>query len=92
MKPDMHSNTMLIILALLFGASKALGKLASGASVTGIITAFAGSAIIGTLITWAVVWGVLRLFEKQQSAIIVTNWVLVLGTAVSLIVTVCRIS
>ncbi len=92
MKPDMHSNIMLIILALFFGVSKALGKLVLGASSSEIMTSFAGSAIIGTLITWAVVWGVLRLFEKQQSAIIVTNWILVLGTAVSFIVTVCRIS
>lgn len=92
MKPDMHSHTMLIILALLFGTSKALGKLVSDDSATEIITAFAGSAIIGTLITLTVVWTAMRLFEKQQSAIFVTNWVLALGIAVSLIVTVAQIS
>ncbi len=92
MKPDMHSKITLVILALLFGSGKALGKLASGASSSEIITIFTGSAIIGTLITLTVVWTVMRLFEKQQSAIFVTNWILALGTAVSLIVTVARIS
>ena len=92
MKPDMHSKITLVILALLFGSSKALGKLTSGASSSEIMTIFTGSAIIGTLITLTVVWTVMRLFEKQQSAIFVTNGVLALGIAVSLIVTVARIS
>lgn len=92
MKPDMHSKITLVILALLFGSSKALGKLTSGASSSEIMTIFTGSAIIGTLITLTVVWTVMRLFEKQQSAIFVANGVLALGIAVSLIVTVARIS
>lgn len=92
MKPDMHSKITLVIIALLFGSSKSLGKLTSGASSSEIMTIFTGSAIIGTLITLTIVWTVMRLFEKQQSAIFVTNWVLALGIAVSLIVTVARIS
>lgn len=92
MKPDMHSKITLAILALLFGSSKALGKLASGASSSEIMTIFTGSAIIGTLITLTVVWTVMRLFEKQQSAIFVANWVLALGIAVSLMATIARIN
>jgi hypothetical protein len=92
MKPDMSSAVTLTILALLFGAGKALGKLVSGAGSSEILTTFSGSAVIGTLVTWAVVWGVLRLFEKQQSAITVTNWILALGIAVSLALTFVRMS
>lgn len=92
MKPDMSSAVTLTMLALLFGASKALGKLVSGAGSAEILTAFAGSAVIGTLVTWAVVWCVLRLFEKQQSAITVTNWILSLGIAVSLALIFIRMS
>lgn len=90
MKPDMSSAVTLILFALLFGAGKALGKLVSGAGSSEILTSFAGSAAIGTLITWAVVWAALRLFEKQQSAITVTNWILVSGILVSLMLTIIR--
>ncbi|MDM7851069.1 hypothetical protein [Pseudochrobactrum kiredjianiae] len=88
----MGSAATLFLFALLFGTSKALSKLIAGAESSEVLTSFAGSAVIGTLITWAVVWGVLRLFEKQQSAITITNWILALGIFVSLSLTIGRMS
>ena len=79
----MSSAATLIILALLHGSSKALGKVVSGADVSEILISFTGTILIGTAATWTVVWIILRLLQKQELTITVTNWILAAATITS---------
>ena len=91
MKPNMGSAAALIILALLHGSSKALGKIVSGADASEIPTSFAGTIFIGTAVTWVVVWIILRLLQKQELTITVTNWILAAATITSFALAIMRI-
>lgn len=91
MKPVMNSAATLIILALLHGSSKALGKVVSGTDISEILISFTGTIFIGTAVTWAVVWIVLRLLQKQELTITVTNWILAAATITSFALAIMRI-
>ena len=87
----MNSAATLIILALLHGSSKALGKVVSGTDVSEILISFTGAIFIGTAVTWVVVWFVLRLLQKQELTITVTNWILAAATITSFALAMLRI-
>ena len=87
----MSSAATLIILALLHGSSKALGKVVSGADVSEILISFTGTILIGTAVTWVVVWIILRSLQKQELTITVTNWILAAATITSFALAIMRI-
>ncbi|MGN7770171.1 hypothetical protein [Phyllobacterium sp. 22552] len=87
----MSSDATVIAMALVHGASKALGKLAIGASPATIIVTFVGATVIGALITLGVVWVALRIFNKQQHTYAVTSWILLVGALLSIALAVVEV-
>ncbi len=91
MKINMSSDATVIAMALIHGASKALGKLAIGASSSHHHCDFRRRDCNRSLDHVGVVWVALRIFNKQQHTYAVTSWILLVGALLSIALAVVEV-
>jgi len=82
---DMHSKNTFLGLAALWGVSNALQELVLGAGLAKFLIYLVGSAVVGSLLTMGMAWVVLAIIKKKHLLYAVTNWFLLVGSGLSLI-------
>lgn len=80
-----NSQKTTLYLAPIYGVCNTLDQFIEGQDAATLLANFLTSMVIGTLATMALAWIVLAILRRGHLLYAVTNWVLLIGSVLSLI-------